>query len=125
MPTLRLAVIGYGTVARATAAMLAEVGPRLLAERGVSFSFTGALTRGRGGWLHPEGVGAAELKASGWPDGPLPGGAQAFGGTALELIDACPADAVVELTPLSPLDGEPARAHLEAALRRGLDAVTA
>jgi homoserine dehydrogenase len=32
---------------------------------------------------------------------------------------------MVELTPLSPLDGEPARAHLEAALLRGLHVVTA
>jgi len=125
MGTLRVAILGHGTVARATTELLAAIGPALREERGVTFRFTGALTLRRGGWLHPDGVSAELLRASGWPGSPAPGGAEPFSGDGLQFVRACAADVLVELTPLSPLDGEPARSHLEAALRRGMNVVTA
>ena len=125
MNSLRVAVLGYGTVARALAAMLADLAPRLREERGVSFTFTAALTKRHGGWLHAKGLSPEALHASGWPGGAVPAGAQPFSGPALDLIASCEADVLVELTPLAPLDGEPARTHLENALLRGLHVVTA
>ncbi|HEY8208184.1 MAG TPA: homoserine dehydrogenase [Myxococcaceae bacterium] len=124
MNSLRVAVVGYGTVARALAGTLAELEPRLREERGVAIVFTAALTRRHGGWFHPQGLSPEALHSSGWPGPALPPGAKAFTGPALEFIAACEADVMVELTPLSPLDGEPARSHLEAALLRGMHAVT-
>src|SRR5438477_133021 len=125
MNSLRVAILGYGTVARALAGMLAELEPRLREERGVAIAFTAALTQRHGGWLHPGGLTPEALHASGWPGGAVPAGAKPFSGPGLELIAACEADVLVELTPLAPLDGEPARSHLEAALLRGMHAVTA
>ncbi|HYV45524.1 MAG TPA: homoserine dehydrogenase [Myxococcaceae bacterium] len=125
MNSLRVAMLGYGTVARALVAMLAELAPRLREERGVSFSFTAALTGRHGGWLHAQGLGPEALHASGWPGGAVPPGAKPFSDPAVDFIAACEADVLVEATPLSPLDGEPARTHLQTALQRGMHAVTA
>jgi len=122
---LRIASLGFGNVGRAVVAMLQKK-ERALAERhGVGFLFTGALTRRRGGWLHPEGVGASELQASGWPDGDVPQGSRRFGGDGPAFARECGADVLLELTTLSPEDGEPATSHVRAALLAGSHVVTA
>ncbi|HZN92652.1 MAG TPA: homoserine dehydrogenase [Myxococcales bacterium] len=125
MITLRVAILGYGNVARALVGMLPELEPRLREERGVEIRFTGAFARRHGAWVHPAGLRAEALHVPGGPGARPPGGAQPFDGSPLEFVSSCEADVLVELTPLSPLDGEPARAHLEAALKRGMHAVTA
>lgn len=102
---MKLALIGYGRVARAFARLLA-------ARRGAHpFVITGAMARRRY-ILDPAGIPVepvfveAECNVEGF-------------------LNECPCDAVVELTTLNPLDGEPAISHVRAAFARGKHVVTA
>ena len=121
---LRIASIGFGNVARALLAMLREKEGVLRDRHGLAVRFTGAVTRRAGGWIHQSGIGAAELARSGWPAQP-PAGSRPFGGGGLELARECPCDVVLELTTLSPKDGQPALDHVRAALEAGTHVVTA
>lgn len=106
MDVLKLALIGYGHVARALA--------RLLAARRAdySFSITG---------IHTARHGTA-LDADGLPLDPPFGPAAASAG---EFLDAARAGAMVELTTLNPNTGEPAISHIREAFTRGMHVVTA
>lgn len=102
---MRLALIGYGNVARALARLLQ-------AKRGAHpFLITGAMTR-RGFVIDPAGLPPEPVFVA------APRGVEPF-------LAECPCDAMVELSTLSPLDGEPAVSHIRAAFARGLHVVTA
>jgi len=102
---LRLALIGYGNVARALAHLLKQ-------KRGEHpFVVTGAVTR-RGYVMDPAGI----------PPDPVFVGT---GCTVEAFLDECPCEVVVELTTLNPVDGEPAVSHIRAAMDRGKHVVTA
>lgn len=128
---LRLALLGCGNVGRAFVAMAAAKDAELRARYGVQPRFTGGLTRSAPGWIAPDGIAASDLLASGWPaSGTIPPGAIAFGTADGSVAGArfaatCPADVLVELTPLDPLTGEPATGHVRAALGAGRHVVTA
>jgi homoserine dehydrogenase len=95
---LRLALIGYGNVARALARLLR-------AKRGEHpFVITGAMTR-RGFIMDPAGIPPDPVFV------PASAAVEAF-------LDECPCEVVVELSTLSPLDGEPAISHIRAACAR-------
>jgi homoserine dehydrogenase len=122
---LRLALLGCGNVGRAFIAMAAEKDAELQGHYGLRLRFTGGRTRTAGGWQHPAGLTPAELLAAGWPAGNPPAGATAFAGDGVAFAAQCPADALIELTTLQPLTGEPATAHVRAALKAGRHVVTA
>lgn len=121
----RLLSLGFGNVGRALARMLVDKEAELAREYGLTFSFTGAVTRRGGAWIAPEGISAKALLDSPWPRGEEPAGTQPFEGDAMGLIDAAPADVVLELTTLAPASGEPALTHVRHALGRGRHVVTA
>jgi homoserine dehydrogenase len=125
MSHLRVAVLGCGNVGRALLAMVAEKTDALRDERDLTLTFTGGMTRSAGGWIASDGIDAATLAASGWPQGPTPMGAQPFTGDGVAFARECPADVLVELTALNPLTGQPATDHIRAALESGKSAVTA
>jgi len=102
----RLALIGYGNVARALA--------RLLRQQHAKFSFriTG---------IHTARHGTA-ISARGVPVEPVFGAAA---GSIEEFLDAAQADIAVELTTLNPATGEPAISHIRAAFARRMHVVTA
>jgi homoserine dehydrogenase len=125
MPHLRVALLGCGNVGRALLAMVAEKSDALRDEQNLTLVFTGGLTRSAGGWIAPDGVGAAALLASGWPQGPAPAGAQPFAGDGVAFAREASADVLVELTALNPLSGQPATDHIRAALEAGKSVVTA
>jgi homoserine dehydrogenase len=125
MPHLRVALLGCGNVGRALLAMVAEKADALCDEHDLTLTFTGGLTRSSGGWIAPDGVDAAALLASGWPQGSAPTGAQPFTGDGVAFARAAPAAVLVELTALNPLTGQPATDHIRAALESGKSAVTA
>jgi homoserine dehydrogenase len=125
MPHLRVALLGCGNVGRALLAMVAEKTDVLREERHLTLTFTGGFTRSAGGWIAPDGVDAATLLTSGWPQGPSPEGAQPFSGDGVAFAREAPADVLVELTALNPLTGQPATDHIGAALESGKSAVTA
>ncbi len=102
---MNVALIGYGKVAKALARLLAAERARF------PFRIVAVQTR-RGTAIDPAGVGEA-------PDfgPPLP--------DLGEFYRRAGADAVVELTPLNPVDGEPAIHHIRTAFAHGLHAITA
>jgi homoserine dehydrogenase len=122
---LRLALLGCGHVGRAFIALAAEKEGELRDRHGLDLRFTGGLTRSAGGWLASDGVSAATLAVSGWPLGAPPAGSVPFAGDSVAFASTCPADALVELTTLDPLTGEPATSHVRAALAAGHHVVTA
>jgi homoserine dehydrogenase len=122
---LRVALLGCGNVGRALLTLLAEKEAVLRERHDLTLGFTGGMTRSAGGWLLPEGTSAAELVSIGWPQGPAPAGAQAFGDDGAAFAAACPANVLVELTTLNPATGQPALESIRAALGAGRSVVTA
>jgi homoserine dehydrogenase len=102
----RLALIGYGNVARALA--------RLLQQQHAKFPFriTGIHTARHGTVVSARGV----------PPDPVFGPAVA---SIDEFLDAAQADIAVELSTLNPATGEPAISHIRAAFARRMHVVTA
>jgi homoserine dehydrogenase len=104
--SLKLALIGYGNVGRALAALLRRK------RREFPFSIFGIHTLRHETAVDPQGL----------PPDP------AFGPRAAsieEFLDAAQAAVAVELTTLNPSDGEPAISHIRAAFARGMHVVTA
>jgi homoserine dehydrogenase len=102
----RLALIGYGNVARALARLLRQQHDKY------PFRITGIHTARHGTVVAARGVAADPV----------------FGPAADsidEFLDAAKADIAVELTTLNPASGEPAIAHIRAAFARRMHVVTA
>jgi homoserine dehydrogenase len=103
---LKLALIGYGSVARELVLLLRDV------RRRYSFSITGIHTLRHGTATNPKGIGVSPV----------------FGPRAASIedfLDAAGADIGVELTTLNPANGEPAISHIRACIARGMHVVTA
>lgn len=103
---MKLALIGYGNVARALARLLRQK------RRQFPFTITGIHTLRHGAAVDPQGLP---------PDPPL--GPRAA--SIEEFLDAAGAQVAVELTTLNPSTGEPAISHIRAAFARGMHVVTA
>lgn len=102
---MKLALIGYGNVARAFA--------RLLEKKRSSYPFriVGAHTLRHGTAIDPKGL---PLEPEFGP--PV--------GSVDEFLDRARAEVVLELTTLNPEAGEPAISHIRAAFARGLHVIT-
>lgn len=103
---MKLALIGYGSVARSLARLLREK------RREYPFTITGVHTLRHGTAIDPGGLSDAPAF------GPRMDSIDAF-------LEEARADVAVELTTLNPSDGEPAIAHIRAAFARGMHVVTA
>ena len=103
---MRLALIGYGHVGRALAALIERK------QRGYPFRI-GAIHTARHGTVYD---------AAGLPLEPKFGTAA---GSIGEFLDRANCDVVVEITTLNPSTGEPAVSHIRTALARKLHVVTA
>lgn len=123
---MRLLIIGYGNVGREFGVLLAEKMAVLRDQYGIAPSITGVVTGRHGGWIASQSVAPDAIVAANWPaSGTLPQGAQAFTGDGLALIDAVPADVLIELSTLNPATGEPALSYVRAAFAKGMDVITA
>jgi homoserine dehydrogenase len=122
---LRIALLGYGNVGHALIAMLAEKETALRDQHDLTIRVTGMLTRRAGGWVAAAGVSPADALASRWPEVELPAGAEPFSGDSVAFAATAPCDALVELTTLNAQTGQPALAHVRAALSAGKSVVTA
>jgi homoserine dehydrogenase len=120
MPT-RLALLGYGNVARALVALLVRKQAELRAEYGFEWSIVAASSRRLGAALDPRGLDPDFLLRSASLGPPL----DAFELIARAAAGPPPADVLVELTVLDPHSGRPATDHVRAALTAGLHVVTA
>jgi homoserine dehydrogenase len=107
---MKLAIIGYGNVGRALSRMLREK------RKTFPFTITGIHTLRHGSVTDPAGLSVKMTEAA------------EFGPRAAsvdEFLDCAKADVAVELTTLNPSTGEPAIAHIRAALARRMHVVTA
>lgn len=123
---LRLAILGFGNVGRAFARLLLRKASTLKANYDLTCSVVGLMTGRHGGAVDPAGIdlqaalnlaesGASldELSADPPPD------------DSLLLLHTCPADVLIELTPINLNDGEPAISHVRTALEKGMHVVSA
>ncbi len=125
---MKIIISGYGAVGRYLAELLAEKEAVLQDTWGLAIEITGITTGAHGAWITDNGAGlrAADIIAAGWPkSGKLPSGAKPFTGSTLEILNAAPADMLVEISPLNPHSGEPALSYVQAALSKGAHVVTA
>ncbi|HEY7349415.1 MAG TPA: hypothetical protein VH599_13960 [Ktedonobacterales bacterium] len=121
---MRLAVIGFGNVGRAFAGLLKEKAGELASRYDLTCAITGVATRSRGGFIATDGD-ALDLSESGLPAEGMPPGAALHVLDTLTFIRACPADVVIEISTLSPLNGQPATSYIQAALESGRHVITA
>src|SRR5437660_9512963 len=107
---MRVAILGFGNVGRALARLIVEQRERLP----VPIAVTAIVTGRHGTLVAEDGIDLERaLAAAAFPDAPRP------------AIDALPADAIVELTPLDARTGGPALEHIRDALTGGKHVVTA
>ncbi|HKV83477.1 MAG TPA: hypothetical protein VJN88_02905, partial [Ktedonobacterales bacterium] len=122
---IRLLSLGFGNVGQALARMLAEKEATLRDNYDLTFAFSGIYTRTTGALSFPDGLSAGQLVALGWPLTAASPGVVAGPADPLEFIHTCQADAVLELSALDPMTGQPATDYIRTALRSGRHVVTA
>jgi homoserine dehydrogenase len=123
---LRALLLGFGNVGRAVAEVLAWPAryPRLA---GLDVAVIGVVTASHGALVNPRGLELSRALDEWRGHGRFtPGHPDHARTTALDAVRGLDYDVVVELTPLARrARGEPAIAHLRAALERGRHAITA
>ena len=117
-------MVGFGNVGQAFARLVLRKAPLLEKEYSFSFTVTGIATGSHGSAIDPTGIDLEKAlsEAGGGFKGSF------FNNkipSTLDFIRDCPADALLENSPVNPHTGEPAAEHLRAALRKGMHAVTA
>ncbi len=119
--TYNLCLLGYGNVNRALAGLLANRRDELRERYGIEWRITGVASR-RMGWLtYPEGCQAGALE-----NGEIENrDSAAQHNDVSDWLRAAGADVLFEATSLNVQDGQPAVAHIRAALQCGAHAVTA
>jgi homoserine dehydrogenase len=120
----KLALIGFGNVARALARLFLRKQDALKAQ-GITFSFTGLSTGRHGCAVNPNGLDiqkALELVESGKSINELSVSSVT---NSLEVIQNSAADVVFENSPVNTLTGQPALDHIRTALNLGMHAITA
>jgi homoserine dehydrogenase len=122
----KLALIGFGNVARALARLLVRK-EELLKGQGITFSFTGISTGKHGFAVNPDGLDiqkALDLVESGQSISPLTNSKSPIT-NSLEVIQHSAADVMFENSPVNTQTGQPALDHIRAALNLGMHAITA
>ncbi|MDP2871146.1 MAG: homoserine dehydrogenase, partial [Bacillota bacterium] len=121
MKPLRLALLGFGRVAQSLCGLIDREWERLAA-LGVELVVIAAASRRRGVAASPRGLDLADLAAGGAGVAFRHWGPGEDGASFAALTDA---DVFVELTTLDIRSGQPAIAHIKAALLSGKHVVTA
>ncbi len=126
MPELRLALLGFGSVGQEFCRILKEQNERWAADYGFSYKVVAIATRSRGTLFDEKGINLEsaleEIAANGCftSDNPAYSQINPIAITALTCVDL-----VFEITTLNIKDGEPATAHITAALENGKHVITA
>jgi homoserine dehydrogenase len=124
MKNYRLAMVGFGNVGQAFARLMLRKTPLLEKEYSFSFKITGIATGSHGSVIDPAGIDLEKALAEA-RNGFNSHLFRSDNTSTLDFIRDCPADALLENSPVNPHTGEPAAEHLRAALRKGMHAVTA
>jgi homoserine dehydrogenase len=121
----KLALIGFGNVARSLAKLLIRKQDMLKEKHGITFSFTGLSTGRHGFAVNPDGLDiqkALELVESGQSISAL----STFQvEDSLAVIQNSQADVMFENSPVNTQTGQPALDHIRTALNLGMHAITA
>lgn len=118
--TLRLCLVGFGKTGQALAELILREHDRLMSELGLDLVVTGICTARFGSLINPVGVDlrlALERANVKSPHGPSE--------VSTEIVAQCPADIVVETTPLEPFTGAVGLAIIRAALAAGRSVASA
>ena len=121
----KLALLGFGNVGRATAALLLRKQAELKAVYDITFSVSGIATGSHGRAINPGGLDLREVldavqKGEGLERFSLIPSLDQF-----DFIKKCGADVLFESSPVNYLSGEPAIGYIRCALESGMHAVTA
>lgn len=123
---IKIAIAGFGSVTKQLIELLVQERERLWHDYGIGFQIVGVADSQGAAWS-PQGIPAAKLAVVKWDTGSV-----AFypefgykGMTALEMIELCSADLVVECTPAHLPLGEPGLTHIRQALALNKHVVTA
>ena len=124
----RIGIVGCGTVGRGFLEILDRKAAVLEAESGFQARIVAIADKIKGSLISPQGLDIKKtLKAlnQGWPLSAVdPEAVLPNGSSSAEIIAACPADIILELTPTNIRTGEPAAEHIRTALRTGKHVVT-
>ena len=126
MREIRLALVGFGNVGQAFARLIMEKKQELEADYDFTPIVTGIITGRHASCINPAGINveqALSLISHGRPLTELD--TFSFSGDTLEFIHSCPADVMIETTPVNPISGQPALGHLRQALEHGMHIITA
>jgi homoserine dehydrogenase len=124
MKTYKLFFLGFGTIGRAVMRLLLEKDVLLRETYGAVFQPTAVVTRRHGVAVDPAGLDGSEILRLAEAGAGI--GKQPFDEAGLaELLRESQADILLENTPTERTGGGPAAAHIRAALRAGMHAVTA
>ncbi len=126
MRTVTLCLIGFGNVGRAFARLLLRKQKSLEEMFGLHFSVTGILTARHGRAIDPGGINlsrAIEISEDGLPLHIL--SSVSTPPNEEEFIYACPAQVLLENTPVNRSNGQPAITYLKTGLEKGMHAITA
>jgi homoserine dehydrogenase len=121
-----LALLGFGNVGQAFARLLLRKADTLRDELGLVFTVTAIATGSRGRAIDPAGIdlqAALDCIAQDQPLDKL--STRPAPPDNLAFIQASGAEVLLENTPVSYADGQPALDHIRAALKAGMHAVTA
>lgn len=122
---MKLALIGFGTVAQGLAKLLIEKEDDLKQRYGARFQVTAIVTQRRGSLYDPDGLDVRTALRAAQSGSLEKCAASAKGWDALKVIAQSNADVILENTPTNLRDGEPAMAHVKAALALGKHVITA
>lgn len=137
---LKVCMVGFGHAAQALCRLLLDKAEELYLEYDTEIIVTAISGRSKGSILNAQGIDLEELLCAYNQTGKLQiAGAPSIEGQiakeaslkndqdpiALDIIDRCDADVMIELSTLSIMDGQPAIRHIEKAFERGLHVITA
>ena len=122
----RLCMVGFGNVGKAFARLLIKKEQELASRYGISVTVTGIITGTHGQAIDPEGldleaalhIADSDQNLSVLSEFEAPNETHAF-------ISACPADFMIETTPVNPQSGQPALGYLKTALQKGMHVISA
>jgi len=127
MKPIRIIVCGFGNVGRAFVRLIEDKQEDLQNRYGIAPAIQAVVDIGGAAVSEPDGLPLDRLRE-------LADTGQAIetmascgrpGVSGVDILQSIPADVLVEATPTNLVDGEPARSHINAALKNGMDVITA
>ena len=126
MKDVSVALVGFGNVGRAFAALIERKRERLITEHGLNITITGIATRSRGMAINPNGIDPLAAVNTVTAGGTLDAlSTVKVPGSIEEFILSCPADVLLENIPVNYLTGKPGVDYMRLALKRGIHGITA